>query len=223
MNQTAYKTFWVERWKNKDTGFHLCDIHPDLQAYFGRLSLKESDTVFIPLCGKTLDIHFFLQAKCKIIAVEMVELAVQQLFENLQINPQVSAWKHGKCYQSKNLTVYVGNVFDLSDEQLNSVNIVYDRAAFIALPYNLHAPYSRLIKEIANPDKQMLITVEFDASKLQGPPFLLLPDNIKQYYGNQYQIELLHQEETINNEPNFQEKGLTSLMRKTYLLSKFSC
>ena len=48
--------FWHNKWEVKQTGFHLDYIHPILKRSINLFTPKQ--TVFVPLCGKSLDIGY---------------------------------------------------------------------------------------------------------------------------------------------------------------------
>lgn len=219
MSTKTYQNFWQQHWSDGQTAFHLDDIHPDLQVFLPVLSLELGDTVFVPLCGRTLDIGYLLNVGYNVIAIEMVEYAVQQLFNQLSIVPEVSGWKQGKCYRADHLTVYVGNYFDLSSDECAEVSAIYDRAALAAMPYKLQQRYCQHLGDITVYAKQLVIASAFDQTKMQGPPFTITPQHIQQYYGQHYTIELLNEIETIKEEMDFQKQQLDSFIRRTYLLT----
>jgi len=49
------KEFWLERWERAEIGFHQDDINPWLARYWPRLAAPPGSKVFVPLCGKSLD------------------------------------------------------------------------------------------------------------------------------------------------------------------------
>lgn len=50
-------SFWHAKWERNEIGFHIGEVNPLLVAHFGALALAPGSRVFLPLCGKTLDIH----------------------------------------------------------------------------------------------------------------------------------------------------------------------
>ena len=217
-NTKRHTEFWQQRWSDGQTGFHLNDTHPDLHAFLPQLNLNIGDTVFVPLCGKTLDIGYLLAKGYRVVAVEMVEYAVKQLFNQLSMTPDIYQWKQGVCYRASGLTVYVGDYFDLRAKECSEACAVYDRAAMLAIPHKLQAQYCRHLSEITDHAKQLVITVEFDQDKVDGPPFTLSEKDIRRYYGESYHISRLNEVETIKEEARFEAMGLSSFMRRTYFL-----
>ena len=68
------------------------------------------------------------------VAAELNESAVIQLFENMKVTPDVSDVGNLKQYQAQNLSVFVGDVFELTEGLMGSVDAIYDRAALVACP-----------------------------------------------------------------------------------------
>ena len=49
------KQFWEEKWEAQELGFHLSFVHPILKRNLAAFDLPAGATVFLPLCGKTLE------------------------------------------------------------------------------------------------------------------------------------------------------------------------
>ena len=54
--------YWIERWVNEGTPkFHKTVIHPPLLAMEEKfLPVDKSLAILLPLCGRTLEINYFL-------------------------------------------------------------------------------------------------------------------------------------------------------------------
>ena len=55
------KHFWEQKWEAQELGFHLSFVHPILKRNLAAFDLPAGATVFLPLCGKTLDIGWLLE------------------------------------------------------------------------------------------------------------------------------------------------------------------
>ena len=53
-------SFWHEKWQKQQMGWHEPEANPLLLAHIDALALSENSRVFLPLCGKTLDIAWLL-------------------------------------------------------------------------------------------------------------------------------------------------------------------
>ena len=71
-------SYWHERWGENRIAFHEKQANALLVEHFKRLELDAGARVFVPLCGKTLDIGWLLGRDLRVVGVELSELAVQQ-------------------------------------------------------------------------------------------------------------------------------------------------
>lgn len=88
--------FWQRKWESNDIGFHNHQANPLLVKHLEQLALPSGSRLFVPLCGKTLDIGWLLAKGYKVAGAELSKLAVTQLFDELGITPQISQrvnWK----------------------------------------------------------------------------------------------------------------------------------
>ena len=206
-------SFWQERWDTKNIGFHTSTAHPLLIKYIDKLNLKKDDAIFVPLCGKTLDIHWLLNQGYKVIGSELVESAVIELFEELDVTPRVTELEELKLYQAQNIDIYVGDIFKITQERLSKVNAIYDRAALVALPFEMRKDYSAHLNKITQRANQLLIVFEYDQSQMDGPPFSLTDKEVKDHYSSSYKLSLLE-----SNNVQGGLKGQVDATEKVWLL-----
>ena len=215
-------TFWHNKWEINQVGFHLDYVHPllkrNLELFQVNGLLKKQEKIFIPLCGKTLDIGFLLAQGYQIVAIELSEIAIKDVFSQLNIEAKISEWKNGRVYKGKNLTIYAGDYFTLSKEDLGGVSLVYDRAALIALPEKMRLEYAQHMAKITQYCPQLLITLDYDQSIAGGPPFAVPTTEVEALYGGTYPIQLIEEADIIDEEPRFKAKGLTSFYQRAYKL-----
>ncbi len=183
--------FWHDKWNANQIAFHQAQANPLLVKFIDLLSLNNGDTVFVPLCGKTLDIAWLLSKGYKVVGVELVELAVQQLFEALGEQPKITKVSKLKQYQLDSLMIFVGDIFDLTTPLLGQIDAVYDRAAFVALPPEMRVSYSSHVNQISQQAPQLLISYQYDQALMAGPPFASTPQDIADNYGSLYQLDSL--------------------------------
>ena len=183
--------FWKQTWEKNEIGFHESEPNPLLAAYLKELNVVEGSRVFIPLCGKTLDIVWLLSKGYQVAGAELSQLAIEQLFIGLGVEPQISECGNAFRYGAKNIDIFVGDIFDLSNEVLGPVDAIYDRAALVALPEEMRKRYTKHLLEITGAAAQLLITLEYDQSLMDGPPFSLNGDEVNRHYIDAYDLALL--------------------------------
>jgi len=202
------KQFWKEKWQAQELGFHLPFVHPILKRNLAAFNLPAGATVFLPLCGKTLDIGWLLDQGLRVVGVELSELAVSQLFESLGVSPDVSPWGDGRVWRHGALTVFQGDFFALTADDLGDVAMVYDRAALVALPAAMRERYAAHLATVTAGAPQLLITFEYDQNRMDGPPFAVPAEEVERLYGGDYALDCLSRKDVIDNQPAFRERGL---------------
>ena len=201
--------FWQQRWQEGRIGFHKSDVNPELIKYFSNIALPVGSQVLVPLCGKSIDMVWLACAGYDVVGIELVESAVQAFFAEQNITPTITELTSTadkstlKRYQGQlagqTITLWAANIFALSAIDIGAINAIYDRAALIALPANMRADYSRHIVKLSNNAPQLLITLNYDQSKKDGPPFSITQQQLHQYYSADYKIvELASKSSTLN-------------------------
>jgi len=183
--------FWHQRWKASKIGFHRSEPSSLLATHFQALSVTDNGRVFVPLCGKTVDIAWFLSNGIRVASAELSALAIEQLFADLGIEPKITGVGEMKHYGAKDIDIFVGNIFDLTASMLGPVDAIFDRAALVALPEDMRVRYADHLTELTRSAPQLLITYEYDQSLMDGPPFSIAGEALHRRYGASYEISSL--------------------------------
>ena len=214
--------FWLQRWQQQQIGFHQPEINPYLQKYFPQLALAAGAHVFVPLCGKTLDLLWLQQQGYRTSGIELSELAVKAFFLENKIKPTIAAQADLPCWQADDLRVFCGDFFQLRTQTLGPVDAVFDRAALIALPADMRPAYVQHMQTLLGPQtKQIIVTLCYDQARMPGPPFSVASEEVETLYRHAYNIELLASHEVLEANPQFRSKGLGRLTESVYLLNPF--
>lgn len=184
-------SFWLQKWEKNDIGFHRSEANPLLVDYFKELSLAKDSRVFVPLCGKTLDITWLLSNGYHVAGAELSEMAIEQLFRQIGVEPEISDIGDIKHYSATNIDIFVGDIFYLSGDMLGPVDAIYDRAALVALPDAMRHRYIAHLIKVTDKAPQLLVTYEYDQTLMAGPPFSVSNGEVNQHYGNSYDLTLL--------------------------------
>ena len=73
-----------------------------------------------------------------------------------------------------------------------------------------------MLQLVAAQTPMLIVTLEYDQDKMQGPPFSVPVQEIRDYYQGRYHINILQCNEQINEKPRWRESGLESF-RETAL------
>ncbi|HLW92018.1 MAG TPA: thiopurine S-methyltransferase [Roseiarcus sp.] len=185
------ENFWRRKWQRNEIAFHEGKANRLLVANFKFLSLPKGARVFLPLCGKTRDIHWLLSSGYRVVGAELSEMAIGQLFEELGVRPTISGDKRIGRYGAEGIDILVGDIFNVSRDDLGRVDAVYDRAALVALPETDRGRYAAHLMEIADRAPQLLISYEYDQRLLAGPPFSVTYEEVARRYQASYDLKLL--------------------------------
>ena len=180
--------FWHKRWEKNEIGFHQGEANVLMVDNFHALSLVKNSRVFVPLCGKTRDIAWLLSEGYRVAGVELSKLAVEQLFADLGVEPKISTVDKMQHFKATNIDIFVGDIFNMSARIIGTVDAIYDRAAFMALPADLRDKYASHVNEITNTAPQLLICLDYEQAVMQGPPFSIDKDELIRVYGDHYNL-----------------------------------
>jgi len=211
--------FWLERWREQQIGFHQASVNAYLQHYWAMEAFSEPPAVFVPLCGKSLDLWWLRDQGCRVIGCELSELAVQDFFSSQNVEPIISRMPDFNYLAANQIGIYQGDFFKLRAEHVQGISQVYDRAALIALPPAMRAAYVKHLRLILPAEAViLLIALEYSQAEMAGPPFAVLAAEVEQLFGSDYAIDLLSNKEVLAQNPHFQQRGLTQLLEKVYRL-----
>ncbi len=205
--------FWHRRWETNETGWHERAVNPVLVTHFPALGLAAGSRLFVPLCGKSLDVGWLLSHGYRVAGAELSERAVGQLFADLDLTPAIADWEQGRHYRGPGLDVFVGDIFQLSRERLGPVDAVYDRAALVALPLPIRQRYAAHLTALTGTAPQLVICYDYDQSVIPGPPFSVTGNELRQHYADRYRLTLLASAELAGG-----LKGKCPALEQTWLL-----
>lgn len=208
---------WLDRWQKNEIAFHLKNVNPLLIAHWPQLKLKPKSTIFVPLCGKTLDLLWLASQGHDVIGVELSEIACKAFFIENNLKFNIKKMDHFLCYSNDQISLYCGDFFKLLPQLVPVVHAVYDRAALIALPAKLRQQYVKHLQKLINDDTQMLLISCDSPNQVQGPPFPVNSGEIKELYQDWTIVEL----ERVKNTtiaPHLIAKGYRLLEDVVYLM-----
>jgi thiopurine S-methyltransferase len=209
--------FWNERWQMGDIGFHQADVHDLLGTHWPSLGLAQDSAVFVPLCGKSLDMVWLAAWGHKVIGVELSELAVDAFFAERELVPATEKVHGFTVKRSGPYEIWCGDIFDLPREAIATAAAVYDRASLVAFPPAMQPRYARKLAELT-PAPILLVSLAFDQAEMAGPPFSTGLQPIAYLFAADYQIKLLESRDGLERSQNLRKRGLTRLVESVYLL-----
>lgn len=181
--------YWHYKWTTNNIGFHLGDEHPALLQYWDDLQGKPHDKVLVPLCGKSEDLAWLAQYHNEVIGVELSPIAVRAFFAEHHYPVKMTPINEDhQLYQYGALSLYTGDIFTAP---VGPVDLIYDRAALVALPEDTRLDYvDRLGSLLKSNGRILLVTLNHEQTELKGPPFSISAKEVQQLFAG-YTIKLL--------------------------------
>ena len=214
------KDFWLERWERAETGFHQDEINPYLRLHWPDLHLTRGSEVFVPLCGKSLDMVWLREQGLFVLGVELSPIAVQEFFSEKGQTPHRVHSAKFASYIADGICLSCGDFFDLSKDDLAQVGAVYDRASLVALPPEMRERYVRHLASILpSGTRILLITFDYPQAEMSGPPFAVSVGEVEALYRDYAEIRLLVQQDVLAQNPRFQQRGVTRMQENVFLLT----
>ena len=213
--------FWHERWDAGQIAFHQPHTNETLKALWPRLSTRSDARVFVPLCGKSLDMIWLHEQGHDVIGIELSQLAIDAFFDENQL-PRTSR-QHGPFQSSSTdgIELLCGDFFALTQDLIGPVDIVYDRGALVALPADMRPSYAAHLSQLLQPGATiLLLVVEYDQTEMDGPPFAISRQMITDYYSSDFSMEQVAHEPIEDLPERFRERGLTAMANAAYILKR---
>jgi thiopurine S-methyltransferase len=233
--------YWLERWKRDETAFHQDEVNPYLRQYWGELDLSPGSLVFVPLCGKSIDMLWLRDQGYPVLGIELSRLAVEAFFAENGLTPKRVSSEGFDRYEADGICILCGDFFDLDKVDLANISAIYDRGALVALPSETRKRYAAGLLDIlpmptalpsassafpvssaSSAIQTLLVTLDYPGEEMEGPPFAVSMDEVEALY-HEYggaSIRLLMQRDVLEESPRFQERGLSRLVESVFLVKR---
>lgn len=215
------REFWLNRWKNNEVGWHRSDANPLLIRHWPSLGITRGVSVFVPLCGKSLDMRYLESLGHPVIGVEFSEDAIHAYFDEGGEKPERAELFYLTRFEGPMTTLYCGDFFDVSAPDILGVRAVYDRGALIALSEAVRPLYvDHMLRIIPEHAHILLITLEYDQEKVEGPPYSVAEEEIQALYSSRCRIDCMERITTSELPPKFTQGGIPSVSEAVYHIVK---
>ena len=213
--------FWLERWTEKQIGFHQERINPHLERFWPILGAGRADRVLVPLCGKSHDMRWLLEQGYHVIGSELSPLAVEAFFAESGFTPEIEQAPGFTRWKDAGIEILCGDFFNLNPADIGTIDSFYDRASLIALTPAQRPVYARQLANLVGKDTAgLLITLDYNQLELSGPPFAVSAAEVGRLFSDNFDIRQVFSFDALEENPKFREKGLTALSEHAYVLKR---
>lgn len=215
-------SYWKSRWRKGKIGFHMQDGYSGLREYWGSLDLPDNPVVLVPLCGKSVDMIWLEQRGAKVIGAEVSEEAILSFFDENKRSYTKSSQGNFTIFQSGEIYIWCGDFLKISSKKLPPIDLIYDKAALVALPLKMRKPYIDKLLELNTLSTNILLHhFEYPQNEMPGPPFSVPFEEIENYFSDLFSIFVLNEKSLKPSDfPKFQRRGLLSPIKERFLQLK---
>jgi len=193
---------WLQLWHDQQSDeFHQVSFNKYLTRFWPTLNIPVGSRIFVPLCGKSLDMLWLAKQGYQVIGVELSPIAVKAFFKENRLQPakqrlaDFTLWRHG------NISILCGDYFSLSPIQLGKIDTVYDRAALTALPEDIRPLYVDHLHTIVSTTTNIfLLTIEGATNDKLLPQNQQVDAELISLYAKNFEIELKHSDTVIEDQ-----------------------
>ena|SRR5712672_443564 len=209
--------FWLKRWSENRIGFHKSGVNPLLEEFLPLIS-KVPGRTLVPLCGKSVDLAWLAACGHQVVGADISEIAARTFASEQGIAMTVANEPPFTVFRGGRIAYYVGDFFNIKPDRIGRFDLIYDRAALIALPRDKRPEYAQHLKSLlAAGGHMLLIALEYDPKKMEGPPFAVTESEVRALFKG-LTIEKLHEHDSIDEEARFKERGLDWMKEVVYRL-----
>ena len=206
---------WESHWQEGRIGFHLLQVNTYLRRFSANLLKSEPKNIFVPLCGKTLDLPWLANRTKKVVGVEMVSQAVEEFYAENEISYSIQPAGKLQLFKNDSIDIFQGDFFDLTQEETGLFEAIYDRGSIVALARPERQKYvEHLLSFLAPGGRLLLITLEYDQEQMSGPPFSVADAEIEMLFSQYGKLELLETCDILDE--RLRNKGLDGILERVY-------
>jgi len=214
--------YWINRWNQNQTGFHLAGVNPLLTQYWPSVSTSKGGRVLVPLCGKSEDLRWLAEQGHDVVGVELSLLAAKTFSAEQGIVLRETHEPPFTVLRGDRVTYYIGDFLDFTPEVGGQFDLIYDRAALIALPPEIRPGYAQQLRSLVGKrGRGLLLGLEYDPSQMHGPPFTVPEAEVRRLFES-FDCEKLLDYDCLEQEPHFKKRGLTWMRESVYALRVMS-
>jgi len=176
--------------------------------------LPTGSRVLVPLCGKSADLLWLARQGYNVTGVELSTIAARSFFEESGLEYETAESGSFTWFRKgeAGIAIACGDYFEFDDIPFDAL---YDRAALSAVSAKKRPEYARHTKALLKPDAfQLLLTLEFDNSNIEGPPYPVMPVEVLAYWPGLRRIDV--QDDVANQPSNVQEGGVNEFLEVTW-------
>jgi thiopurine S-methyltransferase len=181
--------------------------------------VKRSKRVFVPLCGKTVDLAYLTTLADEVVGVEGIRMALEQFAKeqpqlNISTESTTTTTDGFERFQGDKITLLKGDFFELDATKTDGkFDLIFDRASMVAIEPKLRQAYVDVLGSLlAEGGTILLVVLERKGTEegmKMGPPFSVSEAAVREQYEDKDWVEtvkLLEQSDQLETKPEDRER-----------------
>ncbi len=219
--EKKFTDFWLNRWEEGDIAWHHDEVNEYLLSHWCRLDAPTDSRVFVPLCGKSLDMVWLAQQGHSVVGVELSSKAIDEFFSEQNLIPTYEKTESFQVFQAKTYTLLLGDIFKLTAEYLEGIAAVYDRASLVALNSYQRKLYAKILANVLQKGCSiLLVAMDYPQIEMKGPPYSVPEKEVNELFGQDFLLTKLHCQDLLKDTDRYKESGLSRLSEHIYMLQR---
>ena len=215
--ETTTPEYWLKRWEDNQIGWHKDTVNRFLIKYADELTQGRSSLrVFVPLCGKSLDMLWLADQGHNVVGVELAKQGIEEFFNENKLTFKLEKVKIAsatltdpidvyKCVE-RQITIFCCDLFTLTAEDLGGeFDAIWDRGSLSAVQPGVGDRGKRYAKHmrsfLAANGRYMLDSLHYEIDRGNRPPASISKELRNDIYGEDFFIKEL-KVDSIGNDPN---------------------
>jgi thiopurine S-methyltransferase len=204
--------YWLKRWNENRIGFHKSGVNPLLEQFLPQITNVPGRTL-VPLCGKSADLAWLLAKGHQVVGVDISEVAARAFASEQGIAMTAANEPPFTVFRGERIAYYVGDFFNIKPDRVGRFDLIYDRAALIALPRDKRPEYAQHLKSLLlSGGNILMISLEYDPKKMEGPPFAVTESELRGLF-KELKVVKLHEYDASMKSPFKARPGLDERSR----------
>ncbi len=213
--------FWRERWELGQTGWHQDEAHATLVDRWPEFGVASDATVFVPLCGSSIDMAWLANHGHRVIGTELSDIAIREFFDAVGLEPSVRPAGDFTVFSAGPYELWRGDHFALGADALDDVVAVYDRASLVALPTEARRRYADHLAEVLpGGARSFLVTFVYDQSRMDGPPFSVTGREVEELFGDHFEVTKVADDDVTDRNAGLVARGAARVHEELHHLRR---
>lgn len=184
--------FWNKVWELGFTRWHQQEVNSLLSDNIGELTNnREHLRIFVPLCGKTVDLRWLAEEGHTVVGVDCAQLAMESFFneQSLDFSKEPVDAVNGFRYKCTTLplSLYCCDITEFDKVGEERFDAVWDRGSLNAIRRDDVSRYVEILCLMSSDDCRCLLeTFEYDKQVYGGPPASYHEDDVNKLFGEHF-------------------------------------